>query len=280
MSWFSVFWASFLEHLKEEFSVGDIGEEINEAILQVQKYLFIGDFKLLITDAVIVTWIAVAIMIVIFGIMTAHAKIRPSTKQTFVEMMVGLLISVGQSFGLTKEEARHISPFVGTLAIVIASCNVISVFNIAPPAKNIGFPVAMALIAITYVIYASIRFVGVKGFWDSLTSPLPFMLPFKILDFIIKPCSLALRLFGNVFGAFVFMEFIHIVIPVIIPGVLGLWFDLADGILQAVIFSYLTTYYIGETVETAREHAQMKKDAPKKEKKNKNKTKDVAQATV
>ena len=278
MSWGQEFWASFVAHLKEEFSVGDIGEKINEAILQVKSYLMIGDIRLLITDAVIVTWIAVAIFIVLFGIMTARPKIKPDTKQTFAEMLIGLLVSVGESFGLTREEARHISPFVGTLAIVIASCNVISVFNIAPPAKNIGFPVAMALIAITYVIYASIRFVGIKGFWASLTSPLPFLLPFKILDLIIKPCSLALRLFGNVFGAFVFMEFIHIVIPVVVPGILGLWFDLADGILQAVIFAYLTTYYIGETCETAREHFEMKKHAPKKEKKNK--TKESAEASA
>ncbi|MGI6334749.1 MAG: hypothetical protein ACOX1A_09290 [Saccharofermentanales bacterium] len=47
------------------------------------------------------------------------------------------------------------------------------------------------------------------------------------------------------------MEFISIVIPAILPGVIGLWFDLADGILQGVIFSYLTVIYIGEVLEGA-----------------------------
>ena len=65
--------------------------------------------------------------------------------------------------------------------------------------------------------------------------------------------SLALRLFGNVFGAYILMEFIYIIIPVLIPGVVGLWFDLADGILQGAIFTYLTIMYIGEIVEGAHE---------------------------
>jgi len=45
------------------------------------------------------------------------------------------------------------------------------------------------------------------------------------------------------------MEFIYIIIPVAVPGILGLWFDIIDGVLQAVIFTYLTTTYIGEIIE-------------------------------
>ena len=45
---------------------------------------------------------------------------------------------------------------------------------------------------------------------------------------------------------FILMEFLGIVCPIILPGVFSLWFDLMDGILQAVVFAYLTTSYIGE----------------------------------
>jgi F-type H+-transporting ATPase subunit a len=93
--------------------------------------------------------------------------------------------------------------------------------------------------------------VGLKGFWDSLIDPMPAMLPFKILDYLIKPLSLSMRLFGNIFGAFILMEFIYLVVPIIIPGILGIWFDIFDGILQAVIFTYLSTSYIGEILEGA-----------------------------
>ena len=267
------FLKSFLEHLIEEIKIGDIGEEINEGILQWKHYFVIGDsFKVLLTDAIIVSWIAIAIVLLLFCTMARNPKVRPNKRQAALEMLVELIITTSMSFGMNRKEAEHVAPMIGTIGMIIAGCNVISAFKLSPPAKNIAFPVAMALVAITYVIYVSIRFVGFKGFWASMTSPMPALLPFKILDMIIKPCSLALRLFGNVFGAFVFMEFLYILVPVFIPAVFGLWFDLADGILQAVVFSYLTMSYIGEIVEVGHEYhehpelfAKKKKDKNKKE---------------
>lgn len=274
-SWFVRFWNSFLEHLIEEAKIGDIGEEISHGILP--KYFNIGEgFERLLTDAVIVAFIAVAIAVIVLGYMAAKPQLKPSKKQTVVEMLVGLIISTAMSFGMNKKEAEHVAPMIGTIGIMIAGCNVISYVKVAPPAKNVAFPIAMALVAIVYVIYISIRFVGVDGFWASLTSPMKGLLPFKILDMIIKPCSLALRLFGNVFGAFVFMEFISILVPIIVPGVLGLWFDLADGLLQAVVFAYLTMSYIGEIVEVGHEYHEHP-ELFKKQKKSK-KTADTAVA--
>ena len=235
--------------------------------MQWKQSFRLGSVKLMLTDAIIVTWIAVFIAAVIFGLMARKATIRPGGRQNVLEALVGLIISVGMSFGMTRKEAEHVMPMIGTMGIMIMSCNVISAFKVAPPAKNIAFPVAMALFAIIYVIYASIRFVGVKGFWASLTSPLPYLLPFKVLDYLIKPVSLALRLFGNVFGAFVFMEFLYVVIPVIIPGIFGLWFDIADGLLQAIVFSYLIMSYIGEIVEVGHEIEHESSVKPKKKKK-------------
>ena len=168
-----------------------------------------------------------------------------------------------------RKEAEEVAPMIGTFGIVIAGCNVISTFKISPPAKNIAFPVAMALFAILYVIAISIKFVGFKGFWAYLTAPLKFLLPFKVLDFIIKPISLSLRLFGNVFGAFVFMEFLYIVAPIILPGAAGIWFDIADGFLQAIVFSYLTMSYIGEIVEIGHEKAAEEAGKTKTKKKKK-----------
>ena len=157
-------------------------------------------------------------------------------------------VAICKDYGLNEDQAEKVVPMVGTIGIVLICCNTISFFHLPPPAKNIAFPFAMAVFAIGYVIVTSIRFVGFKGFGRSFVDPMPFMLPFKILDFFIKPISLALRLFGNVFGAFILMEFLGIVIPIVVPGVFSLWFDLMDGILQAVVFSYLTTSYIGEVV--------------------------------
>ena len=275
MDWLATFFKSFWEHFIGEWGIGDIGEEINHGILQVKQFLKVGNLTITLTDAVIVMWIAVFLIILIFALMSRKSRVLPGTKQTVVEMLVGLIISSAMSFGMNRKEAEHIAPMIGTIGLTIAGCNVISVFKISPPAKNIAFPIGMAVFAIIYVIYVSIRFVGLKGFWKSLTEPMPAMLPFKILDMLIKPVSLALRLFGNVFGAFVFMEFLFIIVPAIVPGVFSLWFDIADGILQAVVFSYLTMSYIGEIVEVGHEL----KEHPEKFEKKKKKAEAVQSAT-
>ena len=271
-SWFSEFAEAFIRQLAEKFQIGDIGEEINHGILQWQHTFFdVGSIPVVLTDAIIVTWIAVIIMIILFRFMVGKETIRPHGKQTIVWLLTSLIIKTAMEFGMNKEEAEKVLPMVGTFGIVIGGCNIISFLKISPPAKNIAFPAAMAIIAIIFVIGSSIRFIGFKGFWVYLTHPMAGLLPFKLLDFVIKPMSLALRLFGNVFGAFVFMEFLSIVAPIIIPGLFGLWFDLADGILQAIIFAYLTMSYIGEIVEVGHEYKEHPEHfvKPKKEKKSK-----------
>ncbi len=266
-SWFGRFWDAFVEKLIEEIKIGDIGATINEGILQWKKYFQIGSLEVVITDAIIVMWIATILAIILFKVMTGRQTLRPNKKQTVMWMLTDLIVNTSMGFGMNRKEAERVAPMIGTFGIVIAGCNVISVFKISPPAKNIAFPVAMAVFAIIYVIGVSIRFVGFKGFWASLTTPKKYLLPFKILDFVIKPVSLSLRLFGNVFGAFVFMEFLYIIVPVVLPGLFGLWFDLADGILQAIIFSYLTMSYIGEIVEVGHELQEKESGKVEEEKK-------------
>jgi F-type H+-transporting ATPase subunit a len=76
------------------------------------------------------------------------------------------------------------------------------------------------------------------------------MLPFNILDYIIRPASLCLRLFGNMLGGFIIMQLIAAVIPVFVPPLFSLYFDFFDGLIQALVFSFLTTLFLSEAVET------------------------------
>lgn len=252
-SWMAQFWEALKKELAAAFKVdfSKIGEEIRHGILQWKGSFTLGGQKFLITDAVIVTWIAMFVMIILAIWMSGKREKMPSARQALLESLIGLLFGLCKDYGLNEEQAEKVVPMVGTIGLFLIGCNVISIFEIPPPAKNIAFPVSMALFAILFVIFSAIRFVGIKGFARSFVDPKGFMVPFKIIDFFIKPISLALRLFGNVFGAFILMEFLHLVIPIIIPGAFSLWFDLADGVLQAIVFSYLTISYIGEIVESA-----------------------------
>ena len=274
-SWFSEFWAAFTAQLTERlFGHKDIGAEISEAIMQVQMYFKLGDYTIVITDAVIVTWIAVILMLIAVALLLGKpGKNNKLTKgQTILVSLTELVITTAMSFGMNRKQAEEVAPMIMTFGLVLIACNSISYFHLSPPAKNVAFPIGCAITAIIYVIVMTIKFVGLKGFWLSLTQPIIIMLPFKLLDYVVKPLSLALRLFGNVFAAFVFMEFLSVSIPLILPGIVGLWFDIIDGMIQAVVFSYLTMSYIGENVETVNEYYEHPEDHQKKKKSKKSET--------
>lgn len=250
-SWFVQFLISFREQFIESLKIGNIGEEISLAILQKKQYFNVGRMNLLLTDAVVVTWIAVGIFCIIWIWIAAKRERVPRGRQLVSETVVDLFLSLCRSSGMNQKQSEIVAPFVGSICFFLIACNLASAFKIDPPAKNPAFPIALAIFTMAYVLFTGIRFVGIKGFWASLLEPMPAMLPFKILDYLIKPMSLSLRLFGNIFGAFILMEFVYIIIPVAIPGILGIWFDILDGILQAAIFTYLTITYIGEIIEGA-----------------------------
>ena len=280
-TWFSEFWAAFVEQLTERlFGHKDIGEEISEAIMQVQMSFAAGDKTLIITDAIIVTWIAVVIMLIIVAVLLGKpSKDHKLTKgQTILVSLTELVISTAMSFGMNRKQAEEVAPMVMTFGLVLVACNSISYFHLPPPAKNVAFPVGCAIVAIIYVIVMTFKFIGIKGFWISLTQPVAIMLPFRLLDYVIKPLSLALRLFGNVFAAFVFMEFLSISLPVIVPGIVGLWFDIIDGVIQAVVFAYLTMSYIGENLETYNEYIEHPEEHQKKKKSKKSKKSEAVAA--
>lgn len=58
-----------------------------------------------------------------------------------------------------------------------------------------------------------------------------------------------MRLFGNVLGAFVIMEIIEYLIPVGVPLVFSMYFDIFDGFIQAYVFVFLTSLFIAEAAE-------------------------------
>ena len=57
-----------------------------------------------------------------------------------------------------------------------------------------------------------------------------------------------MRLFGNVLGAFVIMGLIKLVVPVFVPAVFSLYFDLFDGLIQTYVFVFLTSLFMKESI--------------------------------
>lgn len=210
-------------------------------------------YEIEIGNTIIVTWIVMALLIILALVFTRKLSVdKPGKLQLIAEKLVEFVNGICRdSIG---EHFKIFVPYIGTLMLYLALSNIITLFNfipglhLYPPTKDINVTGALALMSIILVIWSSFRFLGFRGWAKSLVSPMPIMLPFKLLEYVTKPLSLCLRLFGNVIAAFLIMELIlSLMPPLAIP--LSIYFDLFDGILQAYIFVYLTVVYIGEAVE-------------------------------
>jgi len=90
--------------------------------------------------------------------------------------------------------------------------------------------------------------VGVGHFFKRFVTPIALMLPLFLLDEIIKPASLALRLFGNIFGEETVTEQLYHLLPIGAP-VLMMALSLLFCAIQAVVFTMLTAIYLEEATE-------------------------------
>ena len=74
---------------------------------------------------------------------------------------------------------------------------------------------------------------------------MPLLTPINIMEIAIRPLALCMRLFGNVLGAYIIMEIIKYLVPVVVPAAFCLYFDLFDGLIQTVVFVFLTALFTG-----------------------------------
>lgn len=201
-----------------------------------------------IAESVAVTWIIMAVLVLASVLLTRHLKVEnPGKGQLLLETAVTSLYDmVG---GMVGEEGKRYVPYLVTVLIYIGIANIIGLFGFKPPTKDLTVTIALAVMSIILIEYAGIHARGTKGWLKSFAQPVAIMTPFNILEIVIRPLSLCMRLFGNVMGAFVIMELIKQVVPAVIPAAFSLYFDIFDGLIQAYVFVFLTSLFIKEAVE-------------------------------
>lgn len=210
--------------------------------------IHLGSLNIPVYESVVVTWIVMAIMILGAIFLTRGMKTQNiSRRQAIAETIVTKLQSfVGQMVG---EKGKAYVPYLCTILIYIGIANTIGLFGFKSPTKDLNVTVALSIMSIVLVEAAGIYHLGVKRWAKKFAEPVAIVTPINILEVFTRPLSLCMRLFGNVLGAFVIMELIKIVVPVIVPAVLSMYFDLFDGLLQAYVFVFLTSLYIQEEIE-------------------------------
>lgn len=208
-----------------------------------------------ITNTVIFSWITMAVIILWAWLSTRNMKLVPTGLQKSAEVVVESMNNfIG---GLVGPNGKKFVPYLGTVALFLAISNTAGALFmseltegiIGPSTRGMAIPVALAIMTVVVTIIAGIQNHGVGGFLKSLFKPVPILFPFKLLEFIIKPVSLSMRLFGNVFGAYLLMEMLIHALPYVLPSFACLYFDLFDGLLQVFVFVLLSSLYIAEEVK-------------------------------
>lgn len=201
-----------------------------------------------ISSAVLVTWIIMAFWIIFTLLATRNLKVtNPGKLQIVLESGVEFLN------GFVKETIgphwRPFAPYLGTVALYIGMANIIGLFGLTSPTKDVNVTAALALMSMVLIYGAQFRYNGLLGGLKRFGKPTAVMVPINLMEVLIRPLALCMRLFGNVLGAYIIMEIIKYLVPAVIPAVFSIYFDLFDGLIQTVVFVFLTAMFTGEGIK-------------------------------
>ncbi len=202
-----------------------------------------------VMESVVVTWIIMGILMAASLLLVRGLKVRQiGKKQAALESAVAFIYRFFEDL-LGRDGVAYI-PYLITVVVYIGVANMIGLLGLKSPTKDLNVTATLALMSIVLVEAAGFRKKGLKGWLKSFTEPIAIITPINILELVIRPLSLCMRLFGNVLGAVVVMALIKYLVPLVIPLPFSFYFDIFDGVIQAYVFVFLTSLYIKEAVET------------------------------
>ncbi len=206
-----------------------------------------------ITGEVVTMWIILAVVALLSLIVTRNLKERPGILQNIVETGVEYLDNFFTGI-IGKHHARKYFFFLGSLFAFIIIANYSGLIPgvgltdyIKAPTASLSVTLGLGVVTFCFLQLAGLR-VGVKHYFKRFVSPIAVMLPLLILDEFIKPASLALRLFGNVFGEETVLHNLYELLPIGVP-VIMMVLSILFCAIQAVVFTMLTSIYLEEAVE-------------------------------
>lgn len=206
----------------------------------------LGISNYMITSTLIT--ILISVIVILAG---RHMQMVPTGLQNIVEIVVEKL----QKFFISvmgEYAGRKYFPLVGTLFIYILLCNYSGLLPLsghlpwlAAPTSSINFPLGMALVVFVATIVVGLRENKGPKYFKSLFRPIPFLFPIMLLEQLVHPISLTLRLYGNIFGEESVIEAFFGLVPFAVPIVM-MALSVLMGLIQALVFSLLAGIYIAE----------------------------------
>jgi F-type H+-transporting ATPase subunit a len=211
-------------------------------------------------DTVLATVIAGAIVLALgFYLRSkATAGVPDKFQLAFETIIRGVENQVHTSMG---DAGDPIVPLAFTLFVFILIANWLELIPtghtpqyLPAPAADVNFTAALAVFVILLMHATWIAKHGLRSYLSHYFKPFKALFPINVIEELVKPVTLALRLFGNIFSGALLLVIIASVIPALYPAIplLDLIWKLFDGLfvgpVQAFIFSLLTVLYFQSAV--------------------------------
>ena len=188
----------------------------------------------------------------------------PNRTQLFFETVTDWVeTQIEDSMGI--KTAPFVVPLAMSLFLFILIANWLSILPVfhsthgeflPPPASDVNLTYALALLVVVLMHVTGVRKKGFRGYYHHLVTPSPLMLPINVIEEIVRPVTLALRLFGNIFSGTIMVSLIALFPSYILwgPDAACKLFDMLIGLIHAFIFALLTILYFS-SVRPAEEGA-------------------------
>lgn len=212
------------------------------------------DFRIFgahIPEALVVSWGIVLVLVI------AGTALLYSTHQSTIDRprpLALLAIMLVRTLDQTVEQTMGrdnlwYAPFAGALFAFLLPANLTGLLGLTPPAANILTPVALVTVVFVYLHARGIRAKGAARYLKRFAQPMVFMAPLNIIGEITTPMSMSMRLFGNMLGGSFIMSLLYRVLPLGVPVVPHLYFDVFAGAIQAYIFVMLSMTFTSAALE-------------------------------
>ncbi len=223
---------------------------------------FLNDF----IDPIFSLLVALLIGSYFFGVSRRLDERNPTRNQIFAEIIVGGLYDLFEQ--VLGNAARRFTPYLGTLFIFILCNNLMGMVPLghASTSSFTNTTIGLGLCTFLYVQYVGIRENGIGGYLYHFAGQpktviewvfAVMIFPLEVLGELIKPLSLSLRLFGNIFGEDTLIAVMVLLGSSIvfsltkIPGIPGIplqfpfyLLGMLASTVQALVFTLLSTIYI------------------------------------
>ncbi len=185
-------------------------------------------------------------------------KAVPSKVQVFWEAVVETIeAQVKENIG---KPAPVATPLAVTIFVFVLVANWLELLPsdgyLRSPSADVNFTYALALLVIIWAHVNGARRAGLRHYVRHVFFPPgrpAWLAPFNLIEEIVRPFTLALRLFGNILAGGIMLSVIAL-LPFYVTPALGeaAWdlFDMFIGLIQAGIFALLTILYFGFAVDS------------------------------